>query len=93
MISPSIAVLGLLTSIIAELLKLIPWLNKNAITSSLTAIIVLAIGTVVATGTFDFTTFIGGLVFALTSYKAIIQPIATVAGSPTQKSVVTTPTA
>ena len=92
MISPSTAVLGLLTSIIAEILKLIPGLNKNAITSSITAIVVLAIGTVVATGTFDFTTFVGGLVFALTSYKVAIQPIATVAGSPTQKQI-TTPTA
>lgn len=85
MITPSTAILGLLTSIVAEILKLFPALNKNSVTGSITAIVVLAVGTVIATGKFDLETFIGGLVFALTSYKAVVQPLATSVNSPTQQ--------
>ena len=84
MITPSTAVLGLLVSIITEALKYIPVLSYNALTKALTAIVVLAVGVFVTTGTFDFTTFVGALVFALTSYTAIVQPVAKVTGLRTQ---------
>jgi putative flippase GtrA len=84
MITPSTVLVGFLGSVVAEILKLIPALNKNAITSSIVAIVVVAVGTYLANGSFTFDNFASSLVFALTSYKAIVQPVSQAVSSPTQ---------
>ncbi len=79
------ALLGLGASIITELFKYVPFLNKTALSRALTAIAVLSVGVLITNGEWSWTSFANGLVFALTSYKAIVQPTASTIGLATQK--------
>lgn len=82
--TPSDAVLGLCASIVTELFKLIPALRVNALVSSLVAIIVVALGTLVAGGQFTWLSFLNSLAAAFVSYKVIVQPVASSINAPSQ---------
>ncbi len=83
--TPEAAIIGAVTSIVTELLKYVPFLNKNSLTRSLTSIVLLVIGNFVVAGKFSLEVFLQSLVFALTTYKLIVQPVADTTGMKTQK--------
>lgn len=77
--------LGFISSVVTEVLKLFPIFNKNAFVKSLVAIVVTT-GVVFIMGSeFTVEAVVTSLVVALTSYKMIVQPIASEAGLSTQK--------
>jgi len=78
------AIIGLAASVITEVFKFIPILRTNALTSAITAIVVLLGLSFAVNQTVTFDGFVVSLVFALTSYKAIVQPVATTMGLSTQ---------
>lgn len=89
-ISLTPAVIGIVSSILTEILKLIPWLNKNNLIKSITTIVVIVIAVFISYGgnITDWkqasVIFFQAVVYALTSYKMIVQPIAKESGMNTQ---------
>lgn len=79
------AIIGIASSIVAEIFKFIPALRKNGLVASITTIVILLAISYFSTGTLTFDGFVLSLVFALTTYKAVVQPVAVATGSPTQK--------
>ena len=76
---------GLLVSIFTELLKFFPWLGKNELTKSLTAVVLAVVGAWYSTGwVWDFDVFAGVLLFAFLNYKMLIQPLGKVSSIKTQ---------
>ncbi len=85
MITPSLVVVGMLSSIVTELLKLIPILRTNSMTKAGTAIVVVAIGVYIQSGDISFDGLMGALAFSLITYKAIVQPITVTLDSKSQE--------
>lgn len=83
--NPDVIAIGTFGSIVTEIFKYVPFLNTSNLTRSLTAIVVILIGTVLTTGKFDISTFVQSLIVALVAYKSLIQPVAGAAGLRTQK--------
>lgn len=84
-LSLSVAVVGLASSVLTELLKLFPFLKQNELMASVTAIVVTAIATYFSTaGDFTWPHFASVLLFAFLNYKIIVQPVAKALVSPTQ---------
>ena len=81
-------VIGLVSSIVAELFKLFPALRKNDLTIALTAIVVLFLGELYEAGfklaDWSWSSFASLAVFAFLNYKFIVQPIASVMKSDSQ---------
>lgn len=71
-------------SVVTEILKYIPALNKNELTRALTAIVVIGLSSFLFNGGWSWTSFANSLVAALVSYKAVVQPVASVSGLKTQ---------
>lgn len=84
MIQPSDALLGLCASIITEILKIVPALRTNTLVTSIVAIVVVALGTLVTSGQFTWVSFLNSLAAAFLSYKIVVQPVATASGIKTQ---------
>lgn len=84
-ISLAPAVVGVLSAIVAELLKLFPALRSSPLASSATALVVMIVGTYLSLGYgWDWTTFGQVVLYSFASYKILVQPVATSAGSRTQ---------
>lgn len=72
----------MISSVVTELLKYIPFLNKNNITKSLTTMVVIVIAVLISEGgkIADWhqagIVFFQAVVYAFTSYKMIVQPMA-----------------
>ena len=78
--------IGLMTSIVTELLKNIPILRSNDIYKAGTAIVVMAVGTVIYLGGgWDITTFFNVAIFSFLNYKMLVQPLAATANLGSQK--------
>lgn len=74
-------VLGAVSSVVTEIFKYVPFLNKTPLTRAITAIVVVIVAVFVS-GAVSFTdwqsflvVFSQSLVFALASYKTIVQPV------------------
>lgn len=71
--------IGLMASVFTEVLKLVPVLRRNSLSKSLTAIVVVALGTFYVVGfdvsSFDLNTFVSILVFSFLNYRIIVKPI------------------
>lgn len=77
--------LGFISSVVTEVLKMLPMLNKNSFVKSMVAILVTT-GVVFVMGSeFTVEAVVMALVVALTSYKMVVQPITKEAGLSTQK--------
>lgn len=74
---------GVLSSLVAEVLKFIPWLRVNEITVAATAIVVNCIGAYFFT-VGDSYSFAQVFISSLVTYKALIQPTMTHLGSKSQ---------
>lgn len=74
---------GSLSAVVTELLKLIPWLNQNSITKAATSLVVCFVGTFLFTphNPGDYATVITS---SLVAYLAIVQPTGKFAGVKTQ---------
>lgn len=70
---------GLLASILTEIVKLYPKIGESDILKSLIAIILVVLGTIFTIG-WSWENFYLVLIFAFANYKMLIQPIAKVAG-------------
>ena len=79
------AIIGTVTSIITEFAKYIPFINTNSFTRSLTAIVLLIIGSFITAGGFTWEKFLESVVFSLTAYKVVVQPTADATAMKTQK--------
>lgn len=81
--------IGLASSALTELLKLIPALNSSTIVRALTAIVVMIAVTLFSMGfnlvAFDWAVFGQVVIWALVNYKMIVQPVAITVSSPTQE--------
>jgi hypothetical protein len=76
---------GFVSSIVAEIFKLVPALRQNALTSALTAIVVTCIAAWVENGlVWSWVNFFACLGFACVSYLAVVQPVSKVAGFSSQ---------
>lgn len=76
--SVSAALVGLGASVLTELLKFFPVLNKSDWTKSGTALVVVFILALASNaGTWSWSYFVSLLVFALLNYKMIVQPVST----------------
>ena len=79
-ITLSTFIIGLMASVLTEVFKIIPILRKNALSKSLTAIIVVILGTFYAVGfnvsAWDWNIFANVLVFSFLNYRIIVRPIA-----------------
>ena len=75
---------GLLTAILTEIIKLFPKIGKSEILKSLVAIIIIALGAVVSIG-WSWTNFYWIMLFAFANYKMIVQPVASTLGLRSQK--------
>ncbi len=71
---------GALTPIITELLKLFPILRTNSLVTSIIAIILVLIGNFLTEGKFTLDSFVASIVIALTTYKMLVQPLAETGG-------------
>lgn len=79
------AVVGLISSVITEVFKYIPFLRQNALTQAITAIVITGVVAFFANNmVFSLDNVVASLVFALVSYKTLIQPIATTTAMRTQ---------
>lgn len=89
-ISLAPAIIGAVSSVVTELLKLIPFLSKNNVTKSLTTIVVIIVAVFISEGgkITDWkqagVIFAQAIVYAFTTYKMIVQPVAKETGSKTQ---------
>lgn len=82
----SAATAGLVASIITEIFKFIPALRANSVVTAIVTIIVTGVAAFLTNGlVFNLENVIAALVFALVSYRTIVQPIATTAGLSTQE--------
>lgn len=81
----NVAILGFASSVITELFMFVPFLRKNSLTAAITAIIVLLALSYFSAGKLTIDGFAMALVFALTSYKAIVQPFTKTVGLVTQE--------
>ncbi len=83
------ALIGLSSSIITEAFKFVPFLRANALVQAITSIVVvfgvslLSAYTTKTALTVD--SFITSLVFALTSYKLLVEPTAATVSSKSQE--------
>ena len=74
----SLALIGLGTSIINEIIKLVPFVRENDAIKSLVAIIVVAVLAFLTNGfEWSWINFYGVMGFAFLNYKMIVQPVAT----------------
>lgn len=81
-----LALIGLCSAVVTEVLKVVPFLRKSQVTVSIVAIIVTALGTwVYNPNGLSFDALMAALASALVSYKMVIQPLATGMKLPTQK--------
>ena len=84
------AIIGLVSSVVTELFKFIPFLNKNNITKSLTTIVVIIAAVFISEGgkitdwKYAGVLFSQAVVYALVSYKMFVQPVAKESGLITQ---------
>ncbi len=84
------AVIGAVSSVVTEILKYVPFLNKNNVTKSLTTIVVIIVAVFISEGgkVSDWNQagniFAQAVVYALTTYKMLVQPITKEAGLQTQ---------
>lgn len=80
--------LGLGSSALTELMKLIPFLDENEVTRTLTAFAVMTAVTLASIGfdihAWDWSLFGSVLLWSFVNYKAIVQPIAKTSGLRTQ---------
>ncbi len=87
-ITLSIFTIGLMSSILTELFKLIPILSENQLRKALTAITVVVFGTLYAlefnVAAWDWSLFINVLIYSFLNYRIIIKPIAKTVGLKTQ---------
>jgi len=75
MITITTALLGIMSSIFTEVLKVFPKIKNNEILTSLTAIIVVGVVAFFSNGSIlTFESFIEILATAFVSYKLIVQP-------------------
>lgn len=85
------AIIGAIASVVTEILKFFPFLAKNSITKSITTIVVIIIAVFISYHgqITDWHTagvvFFQAIVYAFTTYKMIVQPIAKGSGSSTQE--------
>ena len=75
---------GFVSSVVSEVFKFIPFIRDNTIARAVTIIVVTLVASFVAEGKFNLEGFVAAAVVALTSYRTIVQPIATATGSATQ---------
>jgi formate hydrogenlyase subunit 3/multisubunit Na+/H+ antiporter MnhD subunit len=76
MITITTALLGIMSSIFTEVVKVFPKIKNNEILTSLTAIIVVGVVAFFANGSLlTFESFIEVLATAFISYKMIVQPV------------------
>ena len=80
-----IYLIGFLSALITELIKFFPFIGKNKAVNSAVAIVLCAIGVFFFTGKFTFEAFVESVLYALGSYKMLVQPTFQLAGSKTQK--------
>lgn len=84
------AIIGAVSSVVTEILKFIPFLNRNNVTKSLTTIVVIIVAVFISEGgnIADWhqagVVFVQAVVYAFTAYKMIVQPVAKESGSKTQ---------
>lgn len=87
-ITLSIFAIGLMSSVLTEALKMVPILRRNTLSKSLTAIVVVVLGTLYAIGfdvsAWDWNLFASVLVFSFLNYRIIIKPVTTTMGLKTQ---------
>lgn len=87
-ITLSVFVIGLMSSFLTEVLKFIPLLRKNALSKSLTAIVVVALGTLYSVGfdvsAWNWSIFVSVLMFSFLNYRIIVKPITTTMSLKTQ---------
>lgn len=90
-ISLTPVVIGAISSVVTEIFKFVPFLNSNETTRAITSVVVVVIGVFISIGfSFStwpefFSTLFQSIVYALASYKVIVQPVATNVGVSTQK--------
>lgn len=76
---------GLASSVVTEIFKFVPFLNKNNLTRSVTAIIVVAVAAWIQSGSlWSWDVIIPTLGFAFLNYKMVVQPLAKVTNIATQ---------
>lgn len=72
--------IGLMASVLTEVLKYLPILNSKPIYKSLTAVLVVAAGAFYMSGfslaAWDWERFFMILIFAFVNYKVIVKPVA-----------------
>lgn len=73
--------IGVLSAVITELLKYIPFLNSNSLIKAVTSIVVCVVGALYFTGSQDYVQVI---LIAFATYKVLVQPIGQVVGIRTQ---------
>lgn len=80
--------IGLLSSVVTELLKFFPALKANTLTTVATAVIVMTAGTLWSLGfdvsAWDWKLFGEVFVWSFVNYKVIVAPVAATLDSPTQ---------
>jgi len=74
---------GLLASVLTELIKLVPKIGKSDVLKSLTAVILVALGAIVYIG-WSWANFFIVMAFAFVNYKMLVQPVAVAIKSPSQ---------
>jgi len=76
MIELELVQIGFISSIISQILALFPFLGKSDLSRAILAIIVTTGVVFVIGSSFTLEAVAGSLVFALTSYKMFVQPLA-----------------
>jgi hypothetical protein len=79
-----IIAVGAASSLVTEVLKLIPFLRSNAITIAVTNIVVVAAGVYLTSPKFDLISFVEALGVSIATYLAAVKPLATQTGSRSQ---------
>lgn len=80
MISPNEVLLGVCASIVVELLKFVPWLRVKPLGVSLVTIVVVAVASFFANGSFTFEGFTNSLAAAFLSYHVVVKQVASTVG-------------
>lgn len=80
----SVVQVGILSSVLSEILKYVPTINQSPLLRALTALVVCLVGTFLFTGG-GLNNLAGVVVTALATYKALVQPLASSMELRTQK--------
>lgn len=81
-------IIGLLSSVVTEVFKFFPALSSNEVTKVVTAVVVMAVGTLFSIGfnvtAWDWNLFGQVMIWSFVNYKMIVQPMAKTTGLVTQ---------